>query len=66
MRHPTPPSTAPAPDEDAILTIEECAAWLHIGRGTLIRKYQSHEIPAMRLGRIVRFHVATVRAALQH
>jgi len=60
MRHPTPPSTAPAPDEDAILTIEECAAWLRIGRGTLIRKYQSHR---GRRVAVALFHFMGVQAA---
>ena len=53
--------TTETPDLDALLTPEECAAWLKISRRKLMENTRAGLIPAVRVnGRVIRFHPRTM------
>lgn len=55
-----------APEQDALLTPEQCSSWLGIAERTLLSNVRRKRIPAVRINaRVIRFHKATVLAALQ-
>ena len=41
---------------DAVMTVEEVAAWIKVNRKTLYRLIDRNEIPHRRCGRIIRFY----------
>lgn len=52
------------PEDDAVLTLEEAAAWLHVDPDTLRGQARSGTVPAARLGVQWRFHKAALRRYL--
>ena len=54
-----------APEADTLDTAESAARWLHITPRTLIENARRGKIPCVRINsRVLRFHRATVLAAL--
>ena len=45
---------------DAVMTIEELAMYLRIGKSTLYRLAQAGKVPGQKVGRHWRFHRATI------
>lgn len=60
----TEPGPVPYPEERPTVTVEEAAQWLGIGRSAAYVAAQRGEIPAIRLGRLVRIPTAALRVLL--
>lgn len=50
---------------DAILTVEELAAYLKVNAQTVYRRFRAGELPGVRVGRSIRFPKAVVDAWLR-
>lgn len=52
----------PKVDLDALLTVEQCAAWLQMNPRVVGEKARTGDLPCHKIGTLVRFHPRTILA----